>query len=140
MLPDVSENHTLRKDRTCIDCGLYKRYTEFSYHRHALAPEGYNALPRCKPCNSVWKNKAHLKRKYGLEWEEYVAMLDRQKGKCFLCGSDGSGKDGKFVVDHDHDTGEVRGLLCWNCNVGLGLFKEDTELLARAIKYVNREI
>lgn len=140
MFPDVSQNHSLYKDRTCTDCGVYKRYTDFSFHKHAKAPEGYAHMPRCKPCHSAWKNKQHIKRSYGLEWEDYVALMDKQKGKCLLCGSDGSGKDSRLVVDHDHDTGEVRGLLCWNCNVGIGLFKEDTELLEKVIKYINREI
>jgi hypothetical protein len=140
MFPDVSANHSLYKDRTCIDCGEYKRYTEYPFHKHPYSSEGYTALPRCKPCNSAWKNKQHIKRKYGLEWEDYVSLLDKQKGKCFLCESDGSGKDNRLVVDHDHSTGEVRGLLCWSCNVGIGLFKEDVALLEKVIKYVNREI
>jgi hypothetical protein len=139
MFPDVSDTHPIRKDRTCIDCGLYKRYTEFPYQRHPNSPEKYAALPRCKPCQSAWKNKSHIKRKYGLSWEEYVSMMDKQQGRCLLCGSEGSGKDNKLVVDHDHDTGEVRGLLCWSCNVGMGLFKEDIDLLQKVIKYINRE-
>jgi hypothetical protein len=140
MISNVSQSHALYKDKTCIECGVYKQHTDFSFHKHPYAPEGYASMPRCKPCHSAWKNKQHIKRNYGLEWDEYVALLDKQKGKCFLCGSNGSGKDSRLVVDHDHETGEVRGLLCWNCNVGIGLFKEDTELLNKVIKYINREI
>lgn len=123
-----------------MDCGVYKKYTEFPFQRHPRSPEGYACLPRCKPCHSIWKNKQHIKRSYGLEWEEYVSLMDKQEGKCLLCSSSGSGKNNRLVVDHDHDTGEVRGLLCWSCNVGIGLFKEDTELLNKVIKYISREI
>lgn len=140
MFPDVSPTHPLYKDKTCIECGEYKRYTEFPFHKHSRAPEGVTSLPRCKPCQAVWKNKQHIKRSYGLDWEAYIELMDKQQGKCFLCGSNGSGKDNRLVVDHDHDTGEVRGLLCWNCNVGIGLFKEDISLLEKVIKYINREL
>ncbi len=96
-------------------------------------------MPRCKPCHSAWKNRTHIRRSYGLEWEEYIALMNKQCGKCALCGSEGSGKDTRLVVDHCHETGRVRGLLCWSCNVGIGLFKEDTDLLNKVIDYIRKD-
>jgi hypothetical protein len=96
-------------------------------------------MPRCKPCHSAWKNRTHIRRSYGLEWEEYIELMNKQCGKCALCGSEGSGKDTRLVVDHCHETGRVRGLLCWGCNVGIGLFKEDTDLLNKVIDYIRKD-
>jgi hypothetical protein len=62
--------------------------------------------------------------------EEYDALLQAQEGKCKICGAPPT------AVDHDHETGEVRGLLCRACNLGLGYFKDSAELLQRAIAYL----
>lgn len=139
MFPNVSENHPIRKDRTCVECGEYKRYTEYSFAKSSVSAEGYAGYPRCKPCHSAWKNKAHIRRTYGLEWDEYLDLMNKQCGKCALCGSEGSGKDTRLVVDHCHETGRVRGLLCWSCNVGIGLFKEDPDLLNKVIDYIRKD-
>lgn len=87
---------------------------------------------------------AHLKRKYGISFDDYDAMLTKQGGACMICGSTDSGrewKDGrvqrmKLFVDHCHKTGVVRGLLCNNCNVGLAQFKDSPEILNKAISYL----
>ena len=139
MFPNVSETHPIRKDRTCAECGEYKRYTEYPYAKSSVSAEGYAAYPRCKPCHSAWKNKAHIRRTYGLEWDEYLDLMNKQCGKCALCGSEGSGKDTRLVVDHCRETGRVRGLLCWSCNVGIGLFKEDPDLLNKVIDYIRKD-
>lgn len=78
--------------------------------------------------------KAHLKAKYGITPEDYERMLEQQRGGCCLCGApppDG----GSLHVDHDHDTGMVRSLLCFRCNAGLGQFRHDPALLQRAADY-----
>ena len=87
--------------------------------------------------------RSHLKRKYGVTLEHYQALLDAQGGGCKICGDkyDRQWKDGRtqrvpLCVDHDHKTGVVRGLLCNHCNVGLALFKEQPDRLAKAIKYL----
>lgn len=73
--------------------------------------------------------------KYGITKEEFVAMVERQEGKCAICG----GKQGmELRVDHDHSSGEVRELLCAECNSGIGLFKEDVDIMRKAIKYVQK--
>lgn len=81
----------------------------------------------------------HLKRKYGVTLEWYDEQLALQDGGCKICGTKDPGKGLKhFHVDHSHETGKVRGLLCHACNVGIGLFKEDVKLIEKAIEYVNR--
>jgi hypothetical protein len=61
-------------------------------------------------------------------------MLYKQGGKCGICGSVSNGK--RLAIDHDHETGRVRGLLCQQCNTALGLFKDQVELLKKAIDYL----
>lgn len=83
--------------------------------------------------------KNHLMRKYGITQEWYDEQLKIQDGSCKICGTKNPGKGLKhFHVDHSHKTGKVRGLLCHSCNTGIGLFKEDVELIEKAIEYVNR--
>lgn len=76
---------------------------------------------------------------YGLTEEAYDAMKEAQAGLCAICGGAAvmrSDSDGELVVDHDHDTGVVRGLLCSLCNTGLGAFRDRPELLAAAMDYL----
>lgn len=70
--------------------------------------------------------------KYGLTEKDYEAIKELQGGKCLICG-----RGGRLVVDHDHESGEVRGLLCSNCNTGLGMFKDSVQSLQNAILYLS---
>lgn len=84
----------------------------------------------------------HLKRTYGITLDDYNIMLDEQNGVCRLCDktearkTNGRTQRMPLFVDHNHKTGQVRGLLCSHCNAGLGMFKEDAELMTRAINYI----
>lgn len=82
------------------------------------------------------KNRRHrwLWEKYGLTPEQYDALYDKQLGRCSICLVTFGEKSPH--VDHDHKTGEVRGLLCHGCNVALGHFREDPEVMMRAIAYL----
>jgi hypothetical protein len=65
-------------------------------------------------------------------------MLKEQGGVCKICGTDKPwSRSGKFTIDHDHATGRVRGLLCHNCNLGLGKFKDSIEFLRKAMEYLS---
>lgn len=80
-----------------------------------------------------------LRRKYGLSLEKYDSILASQAGVCAICHAPPTlenCKCGLLVVDHCHRTGKVRGLLCSNCNSGLGFFKENTQTLLHARCYV----
>ena len=81
----------------------------------------------------------HLRRNFGLSLEEYDAMFADQGGRCAICGQPPR-KGSSLHVDHDHETGEVRGLLCFRCNGGLGQFKEDADRLLAALEYLGRDL
>lgn len=81
--------------------------------------------------------KSAIKRKYGISWEDYMAILERQNFFCGICGCQPS-EESLFCVDHDHGNGRVRGVLCSNCNIGLGHFKDSIGNLERAIAYIGK--
>jgi len=81
-----------------------------------------------------------LKRLYGISMADYLAMHDGQNGLCAICSKPETsvirGKTISLAVDHCHETGTVRKLLCAKCNKGIGSFSHDADLLAKAIKYL----
>lgn len=82
------------------------------------------------------RNRAARLRKLGLTPEDWRDILDEQGGGCAICGR--SPRVTKMVVDHDHKTGLVRGLLCGSCNKGLGMFRDRPDLVAEAADYLTR--
>jgi hypothetical protein len=95
--------------------------------------------PRCRLChNKQSKNNGRnyqLYRDYGITEFQYNLILKSQNGNCAICGGvNASGK--ALAVDHCHETNKIRGLLCDNCNPGLGYFKDDKTLLLKAITYL----
>ena len=123
----------------CPDCGVVKPLDEFP--RNRSAPSGRAAY--CKPCHNTRGKAAkdkvggsrtyHLKRRYGITAEDADAMFEAQEGLCAICRIEPAEH-----VDHDHETGAVRDLLCFNCNGGLGQFKDDLAVLRAAADYVER--
>ena len=81
--------------------------------------------------------RSHLKRKYDLTVEQYDEMLAAQRGGCAICGRPPR-DDIALHVDHDHETGQVRGLVCFRCNNALGDFNDDPALLESASAYLDR--
>lgn len=78
-----------------------------------------------------------LRKSFGISAREYDEQLELQQGGCAICRApvgDGAGR--RLAVDHDHETGHVRGILCSACNLGLGKFRDDPFLLHRAISYL----
>lgn len=78
----------------------------------------------------------NLKYIHGITLEDYDMMLLTQNMRCAICGTDTPKGRGRFHVDHNHDTGTIRGLLCHECNTALGLLKDSPATLARAIEYL----
>lgn len=84
----------------------------------------------------AWLN-SYLRRTYGITTEQWRALYESQGGRCAICKTEEpGGKHSVFCVDHDHTTGEVRGLLCHRCNVGLGQFEDDPIRLKEAFEYL----
>ena len=84
----------------------------------------------------VIKNYA-LKSNYGIDLKEYMDMYLKQNGLCAICHQPQKNNDFLLSVDHNHLNNKIRGLLCRNCNIGLGYFKDNIELLNSAIVYLN---
>lgn len=80
--------------------------------------------------------KSYMKSEWGMTPEDYHRMLSGQGGGCAICGTFDPRGRGRFHVDHDHATGRIRGLLCNECNFGLGKFGDNPELLRRALAYL----
>jgi hypothetical protein len=118
------------------DCGKMKVYREDRVK-----------AGKYKSCGCVWeytgesgKNWKHLKKAYGMSEDDYNNLLEKQNGVCGICGTDKSwnNKTSHFYVDHCHDTGKIRGLLCNGCNSGLGHFKDSEIALEAAIRYLEK--
>lgn len=98
------------------------------------------------PCNTYCssdckKNNAYYQRNYGITAAEFRTMKAEQDHKCFLCGNDGflmnpGVHTETLCVDHDHQTGKVRKLLCHNCNRALGLLGDNPELMRKCADYI----
>ena len=116
-------------------------YNATYYRTNKAAMKTQMAEYRAKNKEEIKKKMAdnHLRRKYGLSREDYTALLLAQNGCCAICGSSSpKGPQGTFLVDHDHGTNTVRGLLCHPCNVGLGFFQDTPETLTKAAAYLVR--
>ncbi len=79
-----------------------------------------------------------IKAKYGITLDEYEAKLASQDNKCALCGKFEVIKGRRLAIDHSHETGQIRDLLCSLCNKGLGLFQEDPTILLKAVEYLRK--
>lgn len=116
----------------CSACRTYKAIECFNLD--GKASTGRHS--RCIECMR-WQRRA---AKFGLSKAQYTSLLSSQGGVCKICGTDKSGspqyKD--LVVDHDHATGRIRGLLCHHCNAMLGGAKDNKATLAAGIEYLNR--
>lgn len=102
--------------------------------------ELYKNDPDKKAKSKEYQREYWLKKEFNMTLEEYNNLLQKQDGKCAICGTNNPGnkKNKNFPVDHDPKTGKVRGLLCHNCNIGIGNLRHDPSLLRSAIDYLGR--
>jgi hypothetical protein len=119
--------------RTCTMCDEFKPWSEFTPRKEV--PSGHTSS--CKQCrNARYANTnraSRYQREYDITLEEYEALLEKQNGVCGICKKPQS----TFLcVDHDHTTGEVRGLLCTPCNRGLGLLGDTLNSIENAYDYL----
>lgn len=108
-------------------------------HRYANDPEYREKLKElARSVDSDAKRDRRLRRQFGIGAAEYDAMLAAQGGGCAICGTPPTDTGPRLHVDHCHSGGNVRGILCSECNFGIGKFRDDPDLLRRAIKYLSR--
>lgn len=117
--------------KTCRTCGEEKPLADF--YRDLRKADGLEA--RCKSCCVQRSTEYTRRRKFGVDGEEYAARLAAQGDACVVCLG-ASGAKRALAVDHDHETGEVRALLCGKCNTALGSLDEDVERMENLIHYV----
>jgi hypothetical protein len=133
-------------DTICRECiAKYKRDTWASMPQHKrtaiLQSESQRKMAAgpARDARLAQKRAVKLRYKYGIEPDDFQHMADAQRVACAICKTVPPPTDRvQLVVDHDHDSDVVRGLLCWKCNAGLGMFKEDVDVLLRAVEYIRR--
>ena len=105
-----------------------------------FAPQGPSHSYCSDDCKSHAHSDKYYLRAYGISLQELFAMMEKQKWKCAICNTFGFKMLDNHIsglnCDHDHKTGRVRGLLCHNCNRGLGLFQDNPDYLQSAIEYL----
>lgn len=142
----MKEDQDSSNKKKCYRCKETKDIKDFAKNR--VKKDGLQE--RCKDCRrehfaNVGKftrkpytkeqKRRYLITSYGLTESEFLSILERQKYSCAICGSKDWGKESPSI-DHCHETGRIRGLLCNMCNRGLGLFKDDYSILEKAAEYV----
>lgn len=96
---------------------------------------GKEAPARCRACRSYSSHEARIKKEFGIDAVEYERLLDAQGGVCAICL--GRPRSARLAVDHDHNNGAIRGLLCSRCNTELlGSAHDSVDILLRAVKYL----
>lgn len=100
--------------------------------------KGYKKEEIARKGGPEYQRRLDLKKLYGITTEYYDRMLESQDGRCAICKQPPSGKRKSLCVDHCHETGEIRGLLCLACNWGLGYFKDSVENLHQAVSYLQQ--
>lgn len=132
-----------RKDRRAAE----KRYRTRNKDAVRARLDAYDAAhpemrrdiaARWRAKNPGYYRARKLKTRYGLTEAAFESLLDGQDRACAVCRCNLDAKGVVPCVDHDHNTGDVRGVLCRACNTGLGLFKDDPELMRAAAAYVER--
>lgn len=128
----------------CCLCDMYKSVDSFGKNK-----QGYEGLHfYCRDCvgeNSRRQTENNALRQktnsYGISPKEYIELLEKHHHVCAICGKPETrihqGVLAALSIDHDHDTGKIRGLLCTRCNSAIGHFYEDVEIMRKAIDYLN---
>jgi len=138
--------------KKCKVCEKMKPFEEFVKAKRNK--DGYAG--DCKECRNEYKKrkyhedghtkltdkKRHMRKTYGISYEDYREMFDLLEGKCESCGKQCNDRilseENILVIDYCHKTGDVRGLLCHECNLLLGNAKDNIDILRGAIKYLRK--
>lgn len=112
--------------KRCLECGQEKAADLYSFHANPASSDGLAS--RCKACANLSRQAGRYALPKGAVKQGIIAS----HGKCEICGDVGN----KLNVDHSHDTGDVRGLVCTSCNIGLSFFRDNAAALRRAAEYL----
>ena len=130
--------------RICRKCGEAKPLEEFTKRSSERFVDGRD--PWCKKCYAAKQRyyyqrsreqyatasyRRKIKNKYGISWDQFEQRLKEQGGGCAICDSTDN-----LVVDHCHDSGRARGIICKPCNTGIGQLGDNAERVLRAAKYL----
>jgi hypothetical protein len=140
------------KNKKCTVCKKHKPLSCFYNSKTSKDGKGY----RCKECDTVARKKWSqdnperakesrrgrlLKNRYGITIKDYDALLEKQGGACGICKASSNRhlNNSAFSVDHCHQTGQIRGLLCNQCNRALGMFNDSEELIQKALDWLRKD-
>ena len=119
--------------RKCKICSEEKDITEYTSFMH---PNGVTYHHRaCKPCRAKQHESIRRKNVYGVSDEWYEKQLEMQGSECMVCGGE-TYRNKSLVIDHNHDTGAARGLLCGSCNSMIGFAQENPSILKAGMDYL----
>ncbi len=121
---EKARNYYARKHGSTNKVTKYKYRDRKEYDKYFRAT--HREYERNKSC-----------KRQGITLDIFNTLLEKQNNKCAICGKDIGEFSRAFAIDHNHITGEIRGLLCHNCNGGLGLFMDNVESLQNAINYLS---
>lgn len=135
--------------KECRRCGKIKSRSEF--YKRTASVDGLAYI--CKPCSIEQRREYtqsaqgkrlirsnNLKRQYGITVAEYNEIFAEQEGRCKICKRHESEFTKRFAVDHNHETGKIRGLLCHQCNTALGFLREDPIALKAMLDYLAEDM
>jgi hypothetical protein len=133
--------------KTCTRCQKEKPFSEF--HNKKTRNGNPGKCSRCRSCecevkksryDPVKKREYDLVTQFGITSNDYEEMYQKQQGSCAICGTTefNYSRGKRPHIDHCHQTGRVRGLLCGHCNIGIGQFFDNVDLLQNAITYLQK--
>lgn len=123
-------------EKWCQKCQLWLKYE--SFYKNKTTKSGltiYCQSHELERSNKKWNSPSAqngmLKRVYGITLDQYNMMKKVQDGRCFICD-----EEKKLVIDHNHETGRVRKLLCFGCNMFIGFLEKKKQILLRCMDYI----
>lgn len=127
-----------RDRKKCSSCGKEKTLQRF--YKDKRAKDGRMSM--CKVCRGKKYDRGdsrrdrNLKYRYGISIEEYDELLQQQKGACAICDKKYEKGSKQFHIDHCHDNGHIRGILCHDCNTALGKLGDSIDAIKKVLKYL----
>lgn len=125
------EFEVMTERRNCRECLVEKPLIRFE-----LSGKGYRRNI-CMACRSARKRTRRSAKIYNMSYQELLIIKESQDYRCAICNVHEENESKALAIDHDHDTGRVRGYLCMKCNRGIGFLQDSVEILTKAIEYLN---